>query len=101
MEMIVALRYAPLTLPQLLNVLSQGDYLKYFPRFTREGDDDTVEEHLALFYNHADNQNVKHEDVWTKLFVQSLDGEARKWFQGLIPWSIAGVEALDEALLKQ
>jgi len=33
--------------------------------------------------------------------VQSLDGEVRKWFCGLLPDSIAGIEALDEAFLKQ
>ena len=37
MELIVAARYAPLLLPQPLHPLPQGDYLKYFPKFTGEG----------------------------------------------------------------
>ena len=72
--------------------------MKYLPKFTREGTGLTVEEHLAAFY--ADNQNIEHEDVWTRLFVQSMDGEARKWFRDLLVGSIVGIEALDEAFLK-
>jgi hypothetical protein len=30
-----------------------------------------------------------------------MDGEARKWFRDLPAGSIAGIEALDEAFLKQ
>ena len=68
-ELIVVARYAPLVLPQLLHPLHQGDYLKYLPKFTGEGTGLTAEEHLATFYSYADNQNVEHEDVWTRLFV--------------------------------
>jgi len=35
-----------------------------------------------------------------RVFVQSLDGEARKWFRELTPRSIADIEALDDAFLK-
>jgi hypothetical protein len=46
MDAIVAARYAPLILPQPLNPLPAGDYLKYMPKFSGEGDV-TAEEHLA------------------------------------------------------
>jgi hypothetical protein len=36
-----------------------------------------------------------------RVFVQSLDGEVRKWFRGLTPGSIAGIEALDDVFLRQ
>ena len=36
-----------------------------------------------------------------RVFVQSLDGEARKWFSGLTPGSISRIEALDDAFLRQ
>jgi uncharacterized small protein (DUF1192 family) len=36
-----------------------------------------------------------------RVFVQSLDGEVRKWFRGLAPGSIAGIEALDNVFLRQ
>ena len=41
------------------------------------------------------------DDVWMRVFVQSLDGEARKWFVELTPISIADIEALDDAFLKK
>jgi hypothetical protein len=94
------LRYAPLILPQPLNPLPAGDYLKYMPKFSGEGDV-TAEEHLAAFYSYADNLNIENEDVWMRVFIQSLDGEVRKWFRGLAPGSIAGIEALDNVFLRQ
>jgi hypothetical protein len=36
-----------------------------------------------------------------RLFVQSLDGEVRKWFLGLPPTSMENIDALDEAFIKQ
>ena len=100
MELIVATRYAPLVLAKHLNALPQGDYLKYVTKFTSEGDGVTTEDHLVALYSYADNQNIEDEDVWSKLFVYSLDGEARRWFRSLPPGSINGIEALDEIFLK-
>jgi hypothetical protein len=48
MDAIVASRYAPLILPQPMNALPAGDYLKYMPKFTEE-EDIIAEEHLAAF----------------------------------------------------
>jgi hypothetical protein len=53
--------------------------MKYFPRYNGEGDV-IVEEHLVSFYSFTDNFNIDYTDVWMRLFVQSLDGEVRKWF---------------------
>ena len=44
--------------------------------------------------------DISEDDVWMRVFVQSLDGEARKWFRELTPRSIADIEALDDAFLK-
>jgi hypothetical protein len=99
MDAIVAAWYAPLVLPQPMNSLPIGDYLKYMPKFTGE-EDITAEEHLAAFYSYADNLNIENEDVWMRVFVQSLDGEARKWFRSLALGSIDGIEALDNAFLR-
>jgi hypothetical protein len=38
--------------------------------------------------------------VWTRVFVQSLDGQARKWFKKIPANSITGIEQLDEVFLK-
>jgi hypothetical protein len=68
MDAIVASRYAPLVLPQPMNPLPVGYYLKYMPMFTGEKDI-TVEEHLSSFYSYADNLNIENEDVWLRVFV--------------------------------
>jgi hypothetical protein len=99
MDAIVAARYDSLLLPHPMNSLPLGDYLKYMPKFTGE-EDVTIEEHLAAFYSDANNQNIENEDVWMRVFVQNLFGEARKWFRGLAPGSITSIEALDEAFLR-
>jgi hypothetical protein len=99
MDSIVASRYAPLVLVQPVNALPPGYYLKCMPKFTGE-EYITAEEDLVAFYNYADNQNIKNEDVWMWVFIQSLFGEARKWFRGLDLGSITGIEALYEAFLR-
>jgi hypothetical protein len=100
MDAIVTARYAPLILPHPMTPLPARDYLKYMPKFTREGDI-TAEEHLAPFYSYANNLNIENEDVWMRVFFQSLDGEVRRWFRGLPPGSIAGIEALDSVFLRK
>jgi hypothetical protein len=54
-----------------------------------------------VFYSFANNFNIDYEDVWMRLFVQSLDGEVRKWFKGLPPTSIVDIKALDETFIKK
>jgi hypothetical protein len=44
--------------------------------------------------------NIENEDVWMRVFVQSLNGEARKWFRSIAPRSIVGIEALDDEFLR-
>jgi hypothetical protein len=99
MEAIIAARYAPLVFPQPLNALPADGYLKQLPKFTGEGDI-TAEAHLEAFYSFTDNHAIENEDVWMRIFVHSLDGEARKWFRAFPPGSIGGIEALDEVFLK-
>jgi hypothetical protein len=100
MDSIVAARYAHVILHQPLNSLPVVDYLKYMPKFIGE-EDTTVEEHLVAFYSYAYNLNIENEDVCMRVFVQTLDGEARKWFRDLTLGSIVGIEALDDAFLRQ
>lgn len=101
MQHIFTTRYAPLLLSQPFYPLPQGDYLKYFPKYTREGEGVFVEEHLVAFYSYADNQNIKHEDVWSKFFVQSLDREARKCFRNFPPNSITRINDLEQVFIKK
>jgi hypothetical protein len=75
MKYILANRYAPLVLPNSLSAMTTGDYQKYMPKFTGAGDY-TAKEHIEFFYAYDENINISEEDVWTKFFVQSLDGQA-------------------------
>jgi hypothetical protein len=76
MDEIFAARYAPMVLPQVMYDFPPNEYMRYLPRFNGDGSM-TAEEHLSVFYSFADNFNVEHADVWMRLFVQSLNGEAR------------------------
>ena len=92
-------RYAPLVLPQPLNALHGGDYQNYFPRFNGQGET-TTEEHWDAFLIYADNQNIESKDVWMRMFVQSLDGEVRKWFRELPANSITLIEELQDVFMR-
>ena len=100
MASMVAARYAPLVFPQPLNALAGGDYQKYLLIFNGQGDV-TAEEHWNTYLIYADNQNFENEDVWMRVFVQSLDGEVRKWFRELPPNSIDGIDALEDVFMRQ
>jgi hypothetical protein len=99
MEAIIVARYDPLVLPHPLNALPADGYLKQLPKFTSKGDIAT-KEHLEAFYSFIDDHVIMHADVWMRIFVHSLEGEARKWFRALPPRSIDGIEALDKAFLR-
>jgi hypothetical protein len=100
MDAIVAVRYAPLVLPRPMNSLPIRDYRNYMPKFTGE-EDIIAEEHLETFNNYVDNLNIENEDVWMRVFVQILDGEAMKWFRGLPLGSIVGIESIDDSFLRR
>jgi len=92
-------RYEPLILPTPLNAIPTGEDQKYMPKFTgTEGV--LAEKHLESFYSYADNLDISEDDVWMRIFIQSLDGEARKWFRELTPRPITDIEALDDSFLK-
>lgn len=99
MERIIASRYGPPVLLVLFNAMPAGEYQKYMPKFTGT-DGVTAEEHLESFFSYANNLDISENDVWMRVFVHSLDGEARKWFRELTPRYITDIEALDDAFLK-
>jgi len=100
MERIIAARYGPLVLLVPFDAMPVGEYQKYLPKFT--GTKGVIaEEHIESFYSYVDNLDISEDDVWMRVFVQSLDGEARKWFRELTPRSITNIEALHDAFLKK
>jgi hypothetical protein len=99
MAEILAARYTPLVLPYSMNDLPATYYLKYMPQFIGEGDM-TAEEYLSSFYRFSEIQGIENEDVWMRVFVQSLDGDARSWFKDFPPVYIDSINALDDSFLK-
>ncbi len=92
-------KYAPLDLPQPLSAMPR-DYPKHLPRFNRE-DDNTAQIHIETFSSFSENINVEHLDVVMGLFVQSLDGEARKCFKSLPNASIDIWEQLENSFTQK
>ena len=76
------------------------DYLKIFPRFTGENEID-AQKHLETFCSFAEKFNVEHLDVVLRLFVQSLDGEARKWFKTLGNRSVTTWDDMETTFLRK
>ena len=70
------------------------------PNFSGKGEV-TTEEHLADFYAYVDTLNIEHEDVWIRVFFQSLESDVKKWFRSLTAGSIIGIETLDDTFLRK
>ena len=71
-------KYTPIKLKRALNGMPQY-YLKILTRFTVE-DDISSQKHIEVLCAFVGNLNVENLDIVMRLFVQSLDGELRKWF---------------------
>jgi hypothetical protein len=95
----VAARYAPLVLPVPLHDLPKN-YMKNLPKFTGEGDL-TATEHINFFDQFADILGLEHEDVYSRLLVQTFEGQVRTWFRGLSADSIGSYDELESAFLRQ
>jgi hypothetical protein len=91
--------FAPLNLPQITHDLPKN-YMKYLPKF--DGDKTrSAEEHMSAFHDFTDDQFVEHDDVFMRLFVQTLEGDVRKWFRELPVASIDSWPALEVAFMRQ
>jgi hypothetical protein len=95
----VAARYAPLVLPVPLHDLPEN-YMKSLPKFTGEGDL-TAQEHINFFDQFADILGIEHEDVYSRLLVQTFEGQVRTWFQSLPAGSLRSYEELESAFIRQ
>lgn len=56
---------------------------------------------MASFQDCTDNLADAEDDVYMRLFVQSLEGDARKWFRNLSANSIDSWVALEATFLDQ
>ena len=54
-----------------------------------DGENHTVEKHIQAFEHFADFIEIKHDDVFMRVFSQTLQGDAKAWFRLLQPESLA------------
>ena len=84
-------RYAPMNIthiPGFPNKIPKVDWLKYLPSF-RDEKDDSVVMHLIKFHRHIHRLGLKlPEDCLMKMFMASLEDDARLWYEGLPAASI-------------
>jgi hypothetical protein len=79
-------RYAPMNrshIPGFPNRLPRIDWKTYLPKFKdEEGDDASL--HLIKFHMHVHKLKVKfHEYCLMKMFMATLEGKARSWYEKL------------------
>jgi len=73
----VAARYAPLVLPMPLHDLLEN-YMKNLPKFT--GGDLRATEPINFFDQFADILGLEHENVYSRLLIQTFKGQVGTWF---------------------
>jgi hypothetical protein len=75
-------------------------WLKCIPLFAgRLGE--SVEDHLAAFSKLLDDFEVEHEDVAMRMFVSTLEGEARTWYKSLPDASIDGWDSFQAKFIER
>ena len=87
----ISRRYAPMNrvhIPGFPNRIPNIDWKAYLSRFKdKKGDD--VAFHLFRFHKHIHKLGVElHEDSLMKMFMVSLEGNARSWYEGLLAESL-------------
>ena len=71
-------------IPSFLNRIPNVDWKTCLPKFKNQKSDDDVL-HLVRFHMHICKLGVKlHEDSLMKMFMVSLEGNARSWYEGLL-----------------
>jgi hypothetical protein len=95
----VVSRYAPLILPIPIHDLPKN-YMKSLPKFTGEGDL-TTQEHINLFDQFADILGIEHEDFYSRLLVQTFEGQVRTWLRALAARSLRAYEELENDFIRQ
>ena len=94
----VASRSGPFNLPLNLDALRKI-YLKLFPKYN--GDKYIIaEECMVIFHEFTNNIYIEHDDVFMRLFFQTLEGEVRKWFI-YFPDSLNPLHALETTFMRK
>eukprot|EP01018_Ginkgo_biloba_P034759 Gb_09446 [translate_table: standard] len=95
----VQAKYGPLRTP--VNVHDMPDnYLKILPKFDGEKNA-LAEDHMTAFQDFTDNLFIEHDDVYMRFFVQTLEGDVKKWFRDLTTNSIDSWETFKVSFMRQ
>ena len=86
-------RYSPMNrayIPIFPNQIPKVDWKTGLPKFKDQKNDDATL-HLVTFHIHIHKLGVKlHEDYLMKMFMDTLEGDARSWYEGLPLESLQG-----------
>jgi hypothetical protein len=75
-------------IPGFPNHIPHIDWQKYFPKF-KDGKGNDVASHLIRFHMHLCKLGVEfHEDCLMKMFMATLEGKERLWYEGLKPGNL-------------
>ena len=70
------------------------------PKF--DGKADTIaKKHMVKFQDFLDNLFIEYDDVYTRVFVQTLEGEVRKRFRYFIVYYLNSWPTLEQVFLRQ
>jgi hypothetical protein len=95
MKAILAKRFAP------LNISTIDGYPHPVPQFYEwkdllpifyEGEDDNPFEHVHEFHALMQQLDIHYEDILMKMFMYSLEGDARQWYKTLPASSISSLK---------
>jgi hypothetical protein len=92
-------RYTPLKLPQVLHNFPPK-YYEYLLVFDGELDGISAEKHIQGFEHFVDLFEIDHDDVYMRVFSQSLKGNTKDWFKHLYPKTISSWEELKNVFFK-
>ena len=77
-----------------------GDTRKFLPKFSGNHTI-SANQHIQMFSDLIGDYEIAHEDVHMKLFVQTLEGDARDWFYFLPASSIPSWNELYLTFMEQ
>jgi hypothetical protein len=87
-------------IPSFPNRIPHINWQKYLPKF-EAGKGNDVALHLIRFHMHICKLGVEfHEDCLMKMFMATLEGKARLWYEGLKPGSLYSLKDLHITLFK-
>ena len=95
----MAYRYAPLVLPQQLHDMPQ-EYQSKIPQFDATIHY-TAQQHINKMTDFFELHEIDDSDVQMRLFAQTLTGEVKKWFKGLVVVSVTNLSLFHRLFLNK